>query len=783
MNTIKILSITLAVASLPGTLIAQTWTGSTSTDWANAGNWNGGQVPTSASTFTALINNTNGGMPLIDGINAQAHSVTVGQSAGVTAYLTIQNGGTLTTQQGSFIGGIFNASARGVGHVLVTGSGSQWNAKDVRIGLQSASVGNTLSVRDQAVLNAAGNLFVGVGGEASLTVDGAASITSLTGLTIGNDATSSGTASLSGTGSSVTSSGAIVVAQGGVGGLSVKAGAVLTGASMAIGKAGIASGTVAVDGAGSRINLTAGLVIGDVGGGRLTVSNSAAVTADSLSLGSGAASKGGNLSVLSGGTLNVNAGVTVRGGSATNEIVIDGGVLNAGVVNASSAFNIGNSLGGSTEMVIKNGGSLTTGTSATLSIGDLAGSTGGVTVTGGQSTLAAYGIRVGGAGSGTLTISEGAIATIGNGNVTLGHSAGGSGVLTIGTGGGAGYLNAASITSAQAGSKVVFNHHNSNYDFNARITGTVAVEVNGTGETVLNSVLANSYTGGTVVNSGTLRIKSGANNWLAATGDIRLSGGRLDLGGNSLALTTGKLILDGGGLVSGTLSKNSGDFDARSGKVDASLSGNAGLVKTTSGTLSLSATNTYTGATTVNAGTLLVLEGGSLAASSHVTIGAGGTLGGNGAVHGNVTLNGGTLDVGKNTGSFTIGGDLVLNGGVTIMDIEAPLVFDTLSGIQTITYGGTLHIDIGAGLESGTFKLFSFQSRSGESMFSDIILSSGYTGTFNYSTGELAVVAVPEPGHLALFGFLTMGLCGVYRPEAGKRCLKFFLKGHPHLQR
>jgi len=770
MNALKIISATLAVASLPGTLQAETWVGIAGTDWSASGNWSGQQVPTSASTTTALINNTSGDMPVIDGINAAAHSVTVGQSTDVTAYLTIRNGGTLTTQENSYIGGIFNASAKGVGHVLVTGLGSQWNAKDIRVGLQSASIGNTLSVRDKAVLNAAGNLIVGVGGGASLTVDGAATITGLTGLTIGNDATSSGAASLSGIGTSVTSSGAVIVAKSGSGSLSLEAGAVVSGgAGLTIGDSGTASGTVTIDGIGSKLAVAGTLTIGNSGEGSLTLSNSATATAASLGLASTGAASKGYLSLLSGGTLKVDGGATFRGGSSTNEVIIDGGALTTGLVNASNAFNIGNAQGGSTEVTVRNGGSLTTGASATLSIGDLVNSTGSVTVTGGDSSLTAYGIRVGGAGSGTLSITEGATVTVGGGNVTLGNSAGSSGTLYIGKGGGAGHLSATSINSSQANAKIVFNHHDTDYEFNTQIVGTVAVEVNGTGETILNSASANSYTGGTVVNSGELRIKSGANNWLAATGDIRLSGGRFNLGANSLALTTGKLILDGGELLDGTLSKSSGDFDVRSGIVAAALSGNAGLVKTTSGTVSLSGANTYTGATTVNAGTLLVLEGGSLAASSHVTVEAGGTLGGNGVVHGNVTLNGGTLDVGEETGAFTIGGNLVLNESVTIFDIESPLVFDSLVGIQAITYGGTLRINIDAGLESGTFKLFSFESRLGESLFSDILFSDGYSGAFDYSTGELSFAAVPEPGHLALFGFLAMGICtGIYRRKQAR---------------
>ena len=68
------------------------------------------------------------------------------------------------------------------------------------------------------------------------------------------------------------------------------------------------------------------------------------------------------------------------------------------------------------------------------------------------------------------------------------------------------------------------------------------------------------------------------------------------------------------------------------------------------------ATNTYTGATTVNAGTLLV--NGTSASVSH-TVANTGTLGGNGSV-GSVTVNtGGTLSPGSSIGTFATGNSVL----------------------------------------------------------------------------------------------------------------------------
>ena len=89
-----------------------------------------------------------------------------------------------------------------------------------------------------------------------------------------------------------------------------------------------------------------------------------------------------------------------------------------------------------------------------------------------------------------------------------------------------------------------------------------------------------------------------------------------------------------------------------------SLSG--GLTKTGSGTLTLGAANTYTGATAVGQGTLLV--NGSLA-TSQLTVSNSATLGGGGTLGTVSILSGGTISPGNSPGTLTLTNGLTWAGG------------------------------------------------------------------------------------------------------------------------
>ena len=183
-------------------------------------------------------------------------------------------------------------------------------------------------------------------------------------------------------------------------------------------------------------------------------------------------------------------------------------------------------------------------------------------------------------------------------------------------------------------------------------TARVAVAKAGNGTWVLSG--SNTYTGGTTVSNGALTFlntnakpSSGTHAFAADT--------TLGLG----VATTGSFFTatDIDNAFSGTMTGNlsnvsvtattnvgidttAGDFEYSS-----SVSGNPskGLAKFGTNTLTLSGTNTYTGATQINQGKLVV--GGTGSITSNATVGAGtvtaipvATLGGTGTIGGNVTL-------------------------------------------------------------------------------------------------------------------------------------------------
>ncbi|MEY4917874.1 MAG: hypothetical protein RL616_1787, partial [Verrucomicrobiota bacterium] len=183
----------------------------------------------------------------------------------------------------------------------------------------------------------------------------------------------------------------------------------------------------------------------------------------------------------------------------------------------------------------------------------------------------------------------------------------------------------------------------------------------------------NTFTGGTVLQSGTLNINGifalgGAN-----YGGLTFNGGTLQYITNFPG-TNGSADLTSIGTAGITLAAGSGMIDVNGNAITyASSIGNSGsgslVVKSSlaGGSLSLQGANTYLGNTTVTNATLFVSNtGGSATGAGDVTLQNNATLTGDGAVNGSVIVaSSGTLTPGGVFNSLNIGNDLTLAAGST----------------------------------------------------------------------------------------------------------------------
>jgi autotransporter-associated beta strand protein len=176
--------------------------------------------------------------------------------------------------------------------------------------------------------------------------------------------------------------------------------------------------------------------------------------------------------------------------------------------------------------------------------------------------------------------------------------------------------------------------------------------------------------------------------------------------------------------------------------VNAVLAGTNGLEKLGAGALVLTATNIYSGGTTLSSGTLLV--NGRLTDTGMVTV-ASGTLGGTGIIYGPVTVeSGGIFSPGGAPGTLTISNTLALqSGSKTWMDVNAStLAHDLAQGLAAASYGGTLTVSNLAGTPSAgeSFQIFRAAGASGN--FSGITpqLTGALRWRFDPDSGALSVV-------------------------------------------
>ena len=283
---------------------------------------------------------------------------------------------------------------------------------------------------------------------------------------------------------------AVVVGFGGQGSLTIDGGSSLSKTEGYLGFYTGSNGTVNVSG-GNWTN-SATLTIGDSGTGSLTISNGTV----------------SNTNGIVGKSAGSNGTVNVSGGNWTN----------------SGAIRVGGN--GTGSLTISNG----TVSNTNGLVGNLATGTGTVNVSGGNWTNSGN-LTIGSAGNGTLNLNGNGTVSVGSGLVTLANTSGKTGTLNLGNGTTAGTLSAATITGG-SGTAVVNINQSGSYTLGSNMTGSLALNHIGTGNTTLTGT--NTYTGNTTVSAGTLNVNGSTSASLFTVASGATLGGNGTIGGATM---------------------------------------------------------------------------------------------------------------------------------------------------------------------------------------------------------------------------------------------------------
>lgn len=305
----------------------------------------------------------------------------------------------------------------------------------------------------------------------------------------------------------------------------------------------------------------------------------------------------------------------------------------------------------------------------------------------------------------------------------------------------------------------------------AAVAGALTVEKSGAGAWLLEG--SNAYTGGTILNAGSLFLRGSA---VLGPGTITVNGGGFASVGSNRTFANTRTWQFNGDFVHGT-EKTGSAATTIEGTVSLGnqgptvtllntltlsgvVSGSGGLAITAqsaSRSLNLSAANTYTGPTSVLGGVLNV--NGSTAAASSVTVAAGGVLSGTGTVGGATAVSGVVSPAGSSLGTLTVANNVTWNGAAAAdssTDWAFALGAGNASDRLAITAGNFLRdtspgsgfrFDFGGATDEGTFTLVQWSGTTDflATDFSHTSLGPGFTGSFTIVGNALLFTSVPEP--------------------------------------
>ncbi len=683
-NTVKqfVYRILLTAAGLATPVHAQaaliTWAGNSSPGWSSAVNWVGGAAPV---TGDSLVFNGSGtaGSSLTNTLTNDAFTianVTFGLAA--PAYTFAGNRfllGTGMTNNSSQLQTFSNGSAL----TATAGTGGLLVAHAATFGVNGS--GGNLTITN-GLDNAANS-------DLTLTVNGAGGTLTLGGVDMGFTGSSAKMLNLAGT-SNLTINGflkgAANLAQQGTGTVTIN-GSIANTMAGAVSLLGSGSLVLDFSNLSTPTNLmpaTDSLLLG--GGGAFAIKGKAgATTAQTFSSLSLAANSSSLFQSISNGAtaINLNLGSISRGAGSTADASQNG----AGAITTSSTTLFAGtnkvltgSAGGAafatfqkTDWLTNNAGTL--GITSGLYQTNLFAAGGDTDLTASQSPAAftINTLRFNTAAK-TLTLKNTGASTITTGGILVTPAGAGSIIAAGGVG--------AALQAGAVGREVVI-HDYADLTISAPIIdngAASALTLSGSGITTLAG--ANTYTGATNIDSGT--VKAGSNSALGVGSAMVLSGqtgATLDL--NGFDLTVGSIAGGsalGGNIVLGakTLTVGGDNTSTTYGGVLSGAGGN--FTKIGAGALTLNATSTYTGATVISGG--MVAVHGALSGTTSVAVSnaAGLLLNGGGS-----SLNpAATISLGTGTGGASLAFTNPAGSALT-------------ESLGALTLSKTATIDFGAG--------------------------------------------------------------------------------------
>ena len=751
-------------------------------------NFNGGTIVSRGTTISNAtdfyVGDTGSGATFIanGGGHNFASNMVVGNSGSGNS-LIISNGATMTNFR-AWIGynlGSSNNSVLVTGTNSLTGSNSLWtNRSSLRLGSSGSgnslvisnggrafftlglisffaeSSNNTVQVTGTNSIMTSGNAFYFgyYGSASSLLVSNGGTLAGTEGY-LGLTATASNNSALiTGANSLWTNSGQLWVGYEGISNsLTVSAGGTVVATNIVLGLQAGSSGTLNIGRFGT--NDTAGTIAAPsiafgTGTGAINFNQSNAVTITSAISGNGVVNQLGT------GTTTLSASNTYTGDTT----------ISAGTLRLSSENAVGGSriiqttlaslvefLGGgrmTNEMTVFQYSFANSFEAAgQVTLADAASSiavASGATVTGSGSFVGSGGLIKKGAGTLILgaanTYTGGTVINAGTVAISNGSSFG-SNTVTFGSNG----TTVAALASMQVTNNYALTG-NGTMDVGANIltnsgviSGAGSLTKAGAGTMVLGA--ANTYTGGTTINAGTVAISNGSafglNTVTFASNDTTVAALASMQVTNNYALT-GNGTMD----VGANILTNSGV-----------ISGAGSLTKAGAGTMVLGAANTYTGGTTINAGTVAISNGSAFGSYSFGSYRV--TFASNGAtvaalasvqVNNNWSLIGnGTMDVGANI-ILTNSGEIEGGPGRLTKSGAGTLILTAENYARTMTINeGTLQI--GNGGTTGSLNWSNFPS-----MVNNASL------IFNRSGSLTQMIAISGPGSLTKAGAGTLILSG-----------------------